>query len=118
LSAGLQAALGLSLSKGAGGPSKDNAFFNVGDLNMLDKPETVEGETGKLGVRGQRREAGEEVYIEVRGPSGVGSRSSTPYSNVLPKYRKQAEESLNKRQIPKEHQKRVRDYFDSLERGR
>jgi hypothetical protein len=44
----------------------------------------------------------------------VGNRSSVPFRNVLPSYEKKAESALNRQQIPKQHQRRVKEYFDSL----
>ena len=69
-------------------------------------------------IKGERQEGGEETYIEIKGPSGLGERSKTPYYKVLSKYRKQAEDALDKDKIPKEHQARVKNYFESLNKGK
>ena len=65
-------------------------------------------------ITGSHRPIGEEAYVEIKAPSTVGNRSAVPYVKVLPSYRKKAESALNRQQIPKEHEKRVKEYFDSL----
>ena len=48
----------------------------------------------------------------------MGDRTSVPYVRVLPKYKDAAEKSIERKEIPKEHEKRVREYFESLTGGR
>lgn len=70
-------------------------------------------------MRGERAEQGkEERYIEIKAPTKPGDRASVPYLKVLPKYKKAAEKALKRSEIPKAHEKRVRDYFDSLSGGK
>ena len=109
---------GAGVGLGKGGVGTQNFFPNTGIVPMSDKPETIKSGQVPMSVRGQRRETGEEVYIEVRGPSGIGSKSKTPYQNVLPQYRRSAEQALDKNKIPREYQSRVREYFRSLEEGK
>jgi hypothetical protein len=115
LGIGLMSALGLN-----GGPSKDNFFMDTDRINKLDKGVAGEGKTFETSVTGQRREdgKGEETYIEIKGPTSVGNRSSVPYKQVLPSYRKKAEEAIDRKKIPKQHEKRVKEYFDSLNGGK
>jgi len=68
-------------------------------------------------THGSRADQGSETYIEIKAPAAMGKRSSTPYVKVLPKYKKRAEKAIGREQIPKAQQKRVRDYFRSLEGG-
>lgn len=63
-------------------------------------------------VRGEG--PGPETYVEIKAPTTVGTRSSVPYVKVLPSYKRKAESALDRQQIPKQHEKRVREYFDSL----
>ena len=107
------AALGIP-NLGSGGRGQDDFFKNAGELPMLDKPEDIAAKSDAQAVRGERGDKGEETYIEIKAPSGLGSKSSTPYKKVLPKYQRQAEDALNKKQIPKKHQQRVKEYFDSI----
>jgi hypothetical protein len=87
-------------------------------INKLDKEEEGKGKTQATMIQGQKREgAGEETYIEIKAPTNVGTRSSVPYVKVLPSYKKKAESALNRKEIPKEHEKRVKEYFESLNKG-
>ncbi|MGV3616174.1 MAG: hypothetical protein ACO1SV_12640 [Fimbriimonas sp.] len=108
--------LGLSLPiPGGPGPDNDQMLFDTGRVNKLEKEEAGAGKATATMVNGQRREGtGEEAYIEIKAPTTVGNRSSVPYVKVLPNYRKKAESALDRQQIPKEHEKRVREYFNSL----
>lgn len=103
---------------GPSGPGQDQFFRDIGQVPQNEQEEDIQAKPDVKAVKGQRQETGDETYMEIKGPASIGDRSKTPYFKVMPKYRKQAEEALNKEQIPKEHQKRVRDYFDSLNRGK
>jgi hypothetical protein len=86
-------------------------------MNKVAHTEKAWTEKGKgkiTSVTGSRRPTGEETYIEIKAPSTIGNHSSVPYVKVLPSYRKKAESALNRQQIPKEHEKRVKEYFESL----
>jgi hypothetical protein len=88
---------------------------DTGHIHKLDKPEASRGSTTTDVISGEQRPSdGPQPYVEIRAPSTVGNRSSVPYKDVLPSYEKKAESALNRQQIPKEHQKRVKEYFDSL----
>jgi hypothetical protein len=106
-----------SLMGGKNGRSQDNSFANIGEVPMNDKEQSIKSSAMPISVKGDRRETGPESYIEIKGPTGLGAKSSTPYTKVLPKYKKQAEQAVQRQQIPREHQKRVKEYFESLERG-
>src|SRR5687768_5034644 len=108
----------MAQGNGKGGRSRDNFFANTGRVNKSDKESDMKASSLPMSVRGQRRDTGEESYIEIKGPTGFGSKSSTPYFKVLPKYKKQAEEAIDRQKIPRQHQKRVKEYFDSLAGGR
>lgn len=102
---------------GASGPGTQYVYPDMGQVPQTDDPQDIKAGADPKRIRGERQENGEETYIEVRGPSKPGERSKTPYFKVLPKYRKKAEEALDKDKIPAEHQKRVKDYFESLNKG-
>ena len=113
---GLGIPLGLPLPGGPG-PDDDKMLLDTGRVNKLDKEAVGAGKTTATQVKGQRREGvGEETYVEIKAPTTVGNRTSVPYVKVLPSYRKKAESALDRQQIPKEHEKRVREYFNSLGR--
>lgn len=108
--------LGMSLPiPGGPGPDDDEMPIDTGRVNRLDKEAKGAGKTTPTMVNGERRDgAGEEAYVEIKAPTTVGNRSSVPYVKVLPSYKKKAESALDRQQIPKEHEKRVREYFNSL----
>ncbi|MDR3690814.1 MAG: hypothetical protein P4L46_15660 [Fimbriimonas sp.] len=100
---------------GPGGPGGGNWVGNVGQVYKLDKPTESKGKTSTSVVSGEVRQgSGPQAFVEIKAPSFVGSRSGIPYQNVLPSYERKAESALERQQIPKEHQKRVKEYFDSL----
>ncbi len=88
---------------------------DTGKIHKLDKPEASRGTTTTDVVNpDQRPSTGPQAYVEIRAPSTVGNRTSVPYRDVLPSYQKKAESALDRQQIPKEHQERVKKYFESL----
>lgn len=101
---------------GPSGPGTDANYRDVGQIPLQD-PQDIKSGQLPISVTGDRQEQGEERYVEIRGPVKPGEKSKTPYFKVFPKYKKQAEDALNKDRIPKEHQKRVKDYFESLNKG-
>jgi hypothetical protein len=115
--------LGLSLSAllglkgGMPDVGEDGTFMDTGHVNKLDKPEEGKGKTFETQISGARKETGEESYVEIKAPTLVGNRTSVPYQSVLPSYKKKAEQALGRQEIPKEHEKRVRAYFESLTKG-
>ena len=113
LGAGLMALLGIR----GNGIGDDGLFADTGHVNRLDKPEEGKGKTFETQISGARRETGEETFVEIKAPTTVGNRTSVPYRQVLPSYRKKAEEALGRKEIPKDQEKRVRQYFESLTKG-
>jgi hypothetical protein len=107
----------LGLKGGMPDVGEDGTFMDTGHVNKLDKPEEGKGKTFETQVSGARRDTGEESFVEIKAPTTVGNRTSVPYKSVLPSYRKKAEEALGRKEIPKEHEKRVRAYFESLTKG-
>ena len=104
---------------GAGGPSKDMFFSNTGMIHKSDKPEASQGKTNLTSVTGQRDTTKEgETYIEIKGPTTVGTRSSIAYTRDMLSYKKKAEQAIDRQKIPKEHEKRVKEYFNSLTKGK
>jgi hypothetical protein len=103
---------------GAGAPSKDLFFANTETVHKSEKPEASQGKTNLTSVTGQRDSSKPgETYIEFKGPTAVGSRSSIAYTRDVLSYKKKAEQAIDRQKIPKEHEKRVKAYFDSLTKG-
>ena len=113
LGMGLMALLGMR----GNDVGEDGVFADTGHINRLDKPEEGKGKTFETQISGARRETGEETFVEIKAPTTVGNRTSVPYRTVLPSYRKKAEEALGRKAIPKDQEKRVRAYFESLTKG-
>lgn len=103
-------------------PSPSNPIdFMANDTGKINKSENGkegQGQTTITQIKGQRQKSGEESYVEIKGPTTVGNRSGVKYTKVLPSYKKKAEEAMNKKTIPKQHEKRVKEYFDSLAGGK
>ena len=110
--------LPIGLGFGNGAASKDSFFADTGRVPKSNQEKDITATTNARGVRGERAEQGTETHIEVTAPTAAGDRTKTPLTNVLPKYRKTAESAINKQQIPKSQQKRVREYFESLAGGK
>jgi len=104
---------------GNGGPGKDDLFLDTGRINTLDKPEEGKGKASPSSVTGQRDPSGgDESYVEFKAPTRVGSRSSVAYTKDMLSAKKKAEQAIDRKQIPKEHEKRVKEYFESLAGGK
>ena len=94
-------------------------FSNTGMVHKSDKPEKSLGKTSLTAIKGQRDESKPgETYIDFKAPTMVGTRSSIAYTKDMLSYKKKAEQAMDRQKIPKEHQKRVKEYFDSLTRGK
>ena len=114
---GVSGMMGLGLSSQANGaPSQDTWMGNTGFINKTDKPTASQGQTSTEFSPTQRDDTrgGTETYTEIKAPTAVGNRSSVPYIKVLPGYKQKAESAIRRSQIPKEHEKRVKKYFESL----
>jgi hypothetical protein len=113
------AALGLLGMLPGKGVSQDNFFANTGAVNKNESEQDIEAKSREHAVSGARDEKrGKETHIEIMGPTKAGDRTRTPYTALLPKYKKSAESAINRQQIPKSEQKRVREYFESLAGGK
>ena len=99
------------------GPDNDVMIADTGHVN-LQKPEQGKGKGNPLFAPTERDNSrpGMEMTFEIKAPTFKGTKTSVPYKNVLPSYTKKAESALNKNEIPKEHQQRVKRYFESLKK--
>jgi len=103
---------------GSGGPGDHQQMMkDIGKVNHSEHGGEGKGKADPSMVTGQQRpDMGEQAYVEIKAPTTVGNRTAVPYVKVLPSYRKKAESALEHQQIPKEHEKRVKEYFESLGR--
>jgi len=115
LGMGLGAGLGLGMGGPGPGPDNDRMLLDSG---MVNKSDPIQGKgKGTPTFAPTDRDPlrpGPEMTFEIKAPTFKGTRSSVPYEKVLPSYKKKAESALKKQDIPKQHQARVKRYFDSL----
>ena len=113
---GLGLGLGLSPMGGGGpGPDNDRMLFDTKRVNKSDKELEAKGKGNAGFVPTERGDGpGPETFVEIKGPSTVGTRTSIPMSRQIPKYRAEAESAIRSDAIPKKHHKRVREYFGGL----
>jgi hypothetical protein len=101
-------------------PSNPIDFMGVdtGRINKNESGKEGQGDTTLTKIKGDRRKEGDETYIEIKGPTTYGNRTGVKYTKVIESSKKKAEEAINRKSIPKQHQKRVREYFESLTGGK
>lgn len=116
MGAGMSGGLGMSGMQGGGG--RDGGVFQGEGENQKGDPMTLDGKGNPTAVRGSRDEnRGTDAYTEIKAPTMVGSRTSVPYKEVLPQYKKSAESAVNNNQVKPKHRQRVKEYFESLSSG-
>jgi hypothetical protein len=69
------------------------------------------GKEDKLGGKLQKKDGGEYLFLQSRPDVGA---SRVPYSSAYPRYRREAERSVERSQIPANMRKIVRSYFDRI----
>jgi len=79
-------------------------------------PERIDVQTEDTRIRG-REGPGREQSTAVRGAPQRQS-SSAPYYEVYDAYARQAEDALAREDIPRSHERQVRDYFRSIQPDR
>ncbi len=72
---------------------------------------TAQGREEKLSGKPQRGAGGEYLYLQAR--PGAGASRST-YGSAYPQYRREAERSVERSQVPLKMRSVVRDYFDAI----
>jgi hypothetical protein len=69
------------------------------------------GKEQKLGGKLQKKDGGEYLFLQSRPDAGA---SRVPYSSAYPRYRREAERSVERSRIPPNMRKVVRGYFDAI----
>lgn len=115
----MAAALGLmqALQEPGNSVGSQDQFPDTGKVVRSEHEMETKGKTTKTGVRGEWGKGGKEYNVELRAPTQLGSKSTVPYREVLPAYKKKAESAVDRDMVPREHEKRVKEYFDSLGKG-
>jgi hypothetical protein len=79
-------------------------------------PERTDVQTEDVRVRGQRN-PGRSIEMPVRGEPDR-QPAMAPYFEVYDAYAQEAEEALSREDIPRSHQREVREYFRSIQPDR
>lgn len=112
----MMAMMGMSGPDGNGG--RDGGSYQGEGENQKQDPMELEGKGNITAVRGERDEKkGNDAFTEIKAPTMVGSRTSVPYDQVLPGYKKSAESAVNSNKVKGKHRERVKDYFEKLSGG-
>ncbi|MBL8068359.1 MAG: hypothetical protein JNM28_07900 [Armatimonadetes bacterium] len=114
----MMAAMGMDPGDQTGGNNQGGSYQGEGE-NPKGDPMELEGKGNITAVRGERNEQkGTDAYTEIKAPTMVGSRTSVPYGQVLPGYRKTAESAVNNNKVKGKHKERVKEYFEQLSGGK
>lgn len=70
-----------------------------------------QGKESKVGGNLQRGAEGEYLYLQTRAGAGA---ARAPYSSAYPQYRREAERSVQRSQVPPRMRSVVRSYFDAI----
>ena len=72
---------------------------------------TGKGQETKLSGNLQRGSGGEYLYLQSKAGAGA---ARAPYSSAYPQYRREAERSVERSQVPPRMRSVVRSYFDAI----
>lgn len=114
---GLMEAFGMQDPNGNPGTGKDDMFSDTGKVVKSEHERENKGKTTTTSVKGDWRDKGDQWSVTIKAPTQVGNRSSVPYQKVLPKFKSAAEKAVASGKIPKDQEKRVKEYFESLSGG-
>jgi hypothetical protein len=104
-----------AMSQG-GAPNTNPGPPNGAHLNMIDKEAKGQGKTNVVGAEADHRpDEGPAPYLEQRGMAKLSGPSSIPMMADVRASERKAEEAIDHQRIPKEHQERVKRYFEALE---
>lgn len=108
--------MGSASSSGSGsgsggvGNGKGGDDSNSGPKGKINDVKGVTHSASQVGESGMVYSAG-----ETKGAPDSAAAASVPYTDVISGYKKSAEKSLAKENVPPAHRTRVKKYFDSLE---
>ena len=108
--------LSMLMQNMGGAPDTTPGPPNGAHINMSDKEEKGLGKTHEIGIEADRKPTGQPApYIEQKGLAKLTGPSSIPLLADVPASQRKAEEAIASQRIPKEHQERVKRYFEALE---
>jgi hypothetical protein len=104
--------------RGPGGDPARNGKGNAGGDSRLQLGRPSDGQKLKgqgkesnVGGNLQRGAGGEYLYLQTRAGAGA---ARAPYSSAYPQYRREAERSVQRSQVPPRMRSVVRSYFDAI----
>ncbi|HKA19376.1 MAG TPA: hypothetical protein VKN18_13885 [Blastocatellia bacterium] len=110
----------------AGNPDKQNKTDATGNIRSnktvgegrtlqsnINADARLEGQGRELSIRGklQQKPGGEYLYLQSKTSTGA---ARAPYSSAYPQYRREAERSVQRSQVPSNLRSVVRRYFDAI----
>lgn len=105
-------------SSGRNGQNGGGAGAGQGNQSNKDllglstnQPAPIKGKDTRLSGNMQKRQGGEYLFLQAR--PGVGAVRA-PYSSAYPRYRREAERSVERSQVPAHLRSLVRNYFDVI----
>lgn len=109
--------MGMSGRDGRGGRD-GGSYQGEGENPKRDDPMEMSGKGNVTAVRGERDEKrGNDSFSEIKAPTMLGSRTSVPYQEALPGYKKTAESAVSNNKVKGKHRQRVKEYFEQLSGG-
>lgn len=96
---------GQGMQQGSGGQGTQTARVET------ERKLAGQGREAKIAGQMQNRQGGDYVYSGARPGTGA---ARIPYSSAYPQYRRQAERSVERSQVPKQMRSMIRNYFDAI----
>ena len=111
----MMAALMQGLQMG-GAPSTTPGPPSGAHINMSNEEAKGEGKTNEIGIQAEVKPNSQPApYIEQKGLAKLTGPSNIPLLADVAASSRKAEEAITNQRIPKEHQQRVKRYFEALE---
>ena len=97
--------------RAGGGGNRANVGGALEKLETVDRRLTGQGRDTSLKGKLRQREGGEHLYLQTK--AGIGA-ARAPYTSAYPQYRRAAERSVQRSQVPPSLRSVVRKYFDAI----
>jgi hypothetical protein len=96
-----------------GGNSRSNQGLGATSTRQATTNERLMGQGRESIVQGklQQRSGGQYLYLQSRASAGS---ARVPYSSAYPQYRREAERSVQRSQVPPDMRSVVRRYFEAI----
>jgi hypothetical protein len=91
--------------------TKDGGAAGRGEQSGESNKLKGQGKEVRAGGNLQRKDGGEYLYLQTKAEAGA---ARAPYSSAYPQYRREAERSIQRSQVPPHMRSVVRRYFDAI----